>query len=377
MMKKLSCFLFLLLPLVSFAQVPVSLTPVPHIQFLSNAGSPLASGCVFTYQAGTTNPATTYVDSTGTATNTNPIILNAGGFADIWIPNAAFKFKIVSTGGVNCASGVTQWTVDNITGVLGLLNLANTWTAANTFSLPVTITPNSNQLVIGTGGNQTTLNFPAPAGNIVINAPSTADTLVGRATTDTLLNKTLTSPALTTPTLTTPIINGAATGTGVQGTDSKVLTSGVNSGVVGALLCDDAQAGATTTGCASAFTPIAAAINLTAQGANISSTPIITPGANGFYRFSCYVVVTQAATVSSSSPSCNVFYTDADSTVSETQQLTTSSGANTVGAIVGPVGIASFYAKSGISISYSTSGYATSGATSMQYAIHIRLEGPL
>ena len=37
------------------------------------------------------------------------------------------------------------------------------------------------------------------AGNITITMPSTTDTLVGRATTDTLTNKTLTSPVLTTP----------------------------------------------------------------------------------------------------------------------------------------------------------------------------------
>ena len=37
------------------------------------------------------------------------------------------------------------------------------------------------------------------AGNITITMPSTTDTLVGRATTDTLTNKTLTSPVITTP----------------------------------------------------------------------------------------------------------------------------------------------------------------------------------
>src|SRR5579859_2821827 len=36
--------------------------------------------------------------------------------------------------------------------------------------------------------------------------------------------------------------------------------------------------------------PIAGAVNLTTQAANISATTIITPSANGFYRMSCYLV---------------------------------------------------------------------------------------
>jgi len=34
------------------------------------------------------------------------------------------------------------------------------------------------------------------------------------------------------------------------------------------------------------------------------------------------------------------------------------------------------YAKLGVAIQYQTTGYLTNGATSMQYALHIRLEGP-
>jgi hypothetical protein len=48
-----------------------------------------------------------------------------------------------------------------------------------------------------------------------------------------------------------PLSTGSAWGTSyaVQGTDSKLLSSGTISGIAGALLCLDASAGATTTGC--------------------------------------------------------------------------------------------------------------------------------
>lgn len=64
----------------------VSLLPIPRQQFFSASGIPLAGGFVYTYLAGTSTPAATYLDYTGTSLNTNPITLDAGGFASIWIP---------------------------------------------------------------------------------------------------------------------------------------------------------------------------------------------------------------------------------------------------------------------------------------------------
>lgn len=58
----------------------------------------------------------------------------------------------------------------------------------------------------------------------------------------------LTTPTLSTPTLTTPVINGTPTGSSLQGSDTKLLTSGTVSGT-GAALCTDANGGATTSGC--------------------------------------------------------------------------------------------------------------------------------
>lgn len=83
----------------------------PHEQFLDNNGKPLANGKVYTYLAGTTTKAATYEDSAGSASNSNPVILDSAGFATIYLDTSK-SYKIV----VQDAYGVPQWTADNVTG---------------------------------------------------------------------------------------------------------------------------------------------------------------------------------------------------------------------------------------------------------------------
>src|SRR3989442_385031 len=144
----IAVILFLLAPACP-AQVPVALSPVAHVQFLDNSGKPLANGCVFTYQAGTSTLQATYVDNGGVTQNADPIVLDAGGFADIWLPNQAFKFTVKSAGGVQCASGSQIWSKDNITNWLGLTGQANSWSAQQTYALPLIISATSVQIVTG------------------------------------------------------------------------------------------------------------------------------------------------------------------------------------------------------------------------------------
>lgn len=225
MKKLLRLFLGVLACAVSApAQVSVTLAPVAHLQFLSPTGVPLANGKVFTYDAGTTNLRNTYKDSGGVIQNTDPVVLDQGGFADIWLANQAYKFVVQNS------LGAQQWSVDNITGYFGLLNLANTWTFPQTFTQPITITPADNQIITGAAGNQTTLDFPPPAGNVILHFPSIADTVIGRTTTDTLTNKTLTSPNIITPIINTcSMVNGPGTyicvaNSAVTGTTVNTLT---------------------------------------------------------------------------------------------------------------------------------------------------------
>jgi hypothetical protein len=103
---------------LAFGQgVSVSLAPTPQFMQFDQSGRPLAFGCVFTYATGTTTQIPTYTDVTGITQNQNPVILTAGGTANIWVQSGiAYTFKVKSAGGVQCASGATLYTVNGIGG---------------------------------------------------------------------------------------------------------------------------------------------------------------------------------------------------------------------------------------------------------------------
>jgi len=73
-------------------------------------------------------------------------------------------------------------------------------------------------------GNETVLSVIDPTGDRTVSLPDATDTLVGKATTDTLTNKTLTSP-----TLTSPVVNTGISGTAVLDSDTM---SGVSATTV-------------------------------------------------------------------------------------------------------------------------------------------------
>jgi len=69
----------------AYGQVPVSPIVQPHMTFVNGSGGPCAGCSLFSYGAGTTTPLATYTDASGTSQNTNPIILDAAGGAQIWL----------------------------------------------------------------------------------------------------------------------------------------------------------------------------------------------------------------------------------------------------------------------------------------------------
>ena len=87
-----------------------SLAPTPKLQFFDANGDPLVGGLLYTYVAGSTTPLTSYTDSTGVSANTNPIVLDSRGEANVWLGAAIYKFALYTS------AGVLIWTVDNING---------------------------------------------------------------------------------------------------------------------------------------------------------------------------------------------------------------------------------------------------------------------
>ena len=95
----------------------VNLSPIGNgFQFFNNDGLPLNAGKIFTYQAGSTTPLTTYTDSSGLIANTNPIILGTDGRppSTIWLTEGFF-YKFV----LKNSSDVTIQTYDNLYGIVG------------------------------------------------------------------------------------------------------------------------------------------------------------------------------------------------------------------------------------------------------------------
>lgn len=97
-------------------------------QFFDNNGNPLAGGKLYTYEAGTTTNKVTYTSEDETTANSNPIILDAGGRADIWLESGSYKLVL------DDSADVLVKQVDDITG-----------SAANVFgSSVVDISVNTN-----------------------------------------------------------------------------------------------------------------------------------------------------------------------------------------------------------------------------------------
>jgi hypothetical protein len=125
------------------------------------------------------------------------------------------------------------------------------------------------------------------------------------------------------------------------------------------------------------LTAVVATVDLPLQSADISATTVysVPVSKGGMYRFNCSHVITRAASVDSTTPVCRVAWTDLETNV----VITSPSSGSQVGAnnTVGTTKIGSIFpmnVKDGTNIQVLTTGYTSSGATTMQFSVHVKIE---
>jgi hypothetical protein len=116
----------------------------------------------------------------------------------------------------------------------------------------------------------------------------------------------------------------------------------------------------------------ASVVNLTAQAASIGATPLYAVITTGLYRISASIKRTQIATTSSTLPSVAITWTEGDNSAAGASTPIATNATNTLVATAASEVIV--YAKAATNIQYTCAGYASSGATPMQYALRIKCE---
>ena len=144
----------------------------PKIQFFDNNGNPLAGGKVYTYTAGTTTPKASYTDSTAGTPNSNPVVLDSSGRADIWI-NGTYKIVVQDSLGntISTTDNITSFTsASNATtfsdGTFALQNAADN-TKQVTFSLSSVSTGTTTAVTIPNGSGTMITTAPGTSGNVL------------------------------------------------------------------------------------------------------------------------------------------------------------------------------------------------------------------
>jgi hypothetical protein len=108
-----------------------TLSPSPKMQFFTAAGVPLVGGKLFTYASGTTVPLATYTSSAATTANTNPVILDSRGEANVWFGPSRYTLLLKDS------LDNLIWTADGVNSVLGVQNPTIVATAGQTvFTVP-------------------------------------------------------------------------------------------------------------------------------------------------------------------------------------------------------------------------------------------------
>lgn len=186
---------------IATSSIPNLTGPITSIGTATSIASQTGTGTKFVVDTSPTLVTPTL--GVATATSVNKVAITAPATsATLTIPDG-----VTLTGPASSGTAMTLGNVETVTG-------------AKTFGSAGAV---GKLKIAGTTSGSTILDATAAASG-TLTLPAATDTLVGRATTDTLTNKTLTSPTLTTPVLGTPssgtltFCTGLPLTTGVTGT---------------------------------------------------------------------------------------------------------------------------------------------------------------
>lgn len=140
----------------------VSISPPMFLQFFApnNTGAPAAGYKLFTYQSGTSVKQNTWIDSTQTVPNSNPIILDANGRASVWTDVSLTYKYVVAPPNDTDPPGSPIWSQDGISGG-AVINVPGIYQGAFLSGPVLYKGPNGlaadNNFIVG-------LNLPNPSG---------------------------------------------------------------------------------------------------------------------------------------------------------------------------------------------------------------------
>lgn len=129
-------------------------------QYFDDDGDPLSGGFVHTYTANTSTPKATYTDESGDTEHTNPIELDAGGRAAIYIGAGSYKFVLKDI------DGNTIDTIDDVEAV-DEVSIESAWTT-HSVTDGQAATDLSGETVLGTTYNSALYTYQIKRGTTVM-----------------------------------------------------------------------------------------------------------------------------------------------------------------------------------------------------------------